>query len=159
MNNMRLFFALLISFLLNISIAFAQAENSSSLIPDLPKAFGQSHPEGNEFWRINHPRLLKKDRDLALREGERDIDASLKTCVACHVVFDEEKTPVTYQSEEYFCRVCHDYVAVKIDCFSCHNSLPDRKLLSQLFDEAIKSKDVSDDKFDLLKNYLEEAPK
>ena len=94
--------------------------------PDVPKATGEPHPEGNEYMRKFHMELMKHDRDMTLREGDRDIDASLKQCFDCHVVKDERTgDPVTYDDERHFCRTCHDYVAVKVDCFMCHRSTPE----------------------------------
>ncbi len=117
----KLLVSVLIMAALLVSPSFAQG-----LFPDIPKALGEPHPEGNEFWRINHPALLSHDRDLTVLEGIRDIDASIKTCVACHAVAGPDAAPVTYESPQNTCRVCHDYTAVKIDCFQCHNSRPER---------------------------------
>ncbi len=120
------------------------------VFPDIPKASGEPHPEGNEFWRVNHPRLLRHDRDLTLREGEREITASLASCVACHSVNGPDSKPVSYESGEYFCRVCHDYAAVRIDCFQCHNSLP-----PELSEGAMLFNDPVDDGMATLLAYLE----
>lgn len=104
------------------------AEERSSLLPDVPAATGDPHPEGNEYWRKNHPRLLLHDRDLTMREGEREVQASLKQCFECHAVKDEAGAYVSYEDERNFCRVCHDYAAVKVDCFMCHRSTPEEGL-------------------------------
>jgi hypothetical protein len=32
---------------------------------------------------------------------------------------------VTVSSPQHFCRSCHDYAAVKVDCFECHASRPE----------------------------------
>ena len=93
--------------------------------PVIPKASGAPHAEGSEYWRINHMQLLKHDRDETMRLGDRDIQASLKECVTCHAVNGDDAEPVSTASDKHFCRTCHDYVAVKIDCFSCHNSKPE----------------------------------
>lgn len=69
--------------------------------------------------------LMKHDRDLTLRDGVREIDASLKGCFDCHTAKDDAGQIVTYESEQHFCRACHEYVAVKVDCFMCHRSTPD----------------------------------
>lgn len=100
-------------------------EGGSGLWPDIPKATGEPHPEGNEWWRKNHPKLLLHDRDLTMRQGERQVQASLKACFECHAVKDEAGNYATYENEQNFCRVCHDFVAVKVDCFTCHRSTPD----------------------------------
>lgn len=98
---------------------------AEGLLPNIPKAIGEPHPEGNEYWRINHPALLSHDRDMTVVDGVRNIDASLAECVSCHAVKGPDAAPVTVESDQHFCRACHDYAAVKIDCFQCHNSVPD----------------------------------
>lgn len=103
----------------------AQAEGRSSLWPDIPEASGTPHPEGNEYWRKQHMKLMVHDRDATVHAGDRAVGASLKGCFECHSVEDEQGTPVTYASDRHFCRVCHDFAAVKVDCFTCHRSTPD----------------------------------
>ena len=98
---------------------------AEGLFPNIPKAIGEPHPEGNAYWRVNHPALLSHDRDQTVLEGIRDVDASLAECVSCHAVKGPDAAPVTVESDQHFCRVCHDYTAVNIDCFQCHNSVPD----------------------------------
>jgi len=120
-----IFRVLLVLALVAGGVGHGEAQERSSLLPDIPKATGEPHPEGNEFWRKNHMNLLRHDRDLTVRFGEREIEASLKGCVTCHAATDDAGQIVTYKSEQNFCRVCHDYVAVKIDCFMCHRSTPD----------------------------------
>ncbi len=106
------------------------APTSQGLV--VPKAVGAPHPEGNEFMRINHAKLLLEARNKTLRLGERNLDFSLKACVACHAVKGADGKPVGYEDSKYFCSVCHKYVAVKIDCFACHNSKPEEYILEQL---------------------------
>lgn len=103
----------------------ASAEERSSLWPEIPKATGAPHPEGNEYWRRNHMNLMRHDRDLTMRQGDRQIEASLKECFTCHAAKDEAGQVVTYESEKHFCRACHDFAAVKVDCFMCHRSTPE----------------------------------
>lgn len=116
----RLIIATLVLFGLTAGVAI-----SGSVYPDIPKATGEAHPEGNEFMRVNHMDLLRHDRDLTMRQGIRDTNYSLAECVTCHAVNGPDAKPVTIKSEEHFCRTCHEYAAVKIDCFQCHNSVPD----------------------------------
>lgn len=116
---------MLIIAILMISALAAVAQERSSLLPEIPKASGAPHPEGNEFWRMKHMDLMLHDRDLTVRDGNRQIAASLKQCFDCHTTTDTGGNVVTYKSEKHFCRVCHDYVAVKVDCFMCHRSTPD----------------------------------
>lgn len=113
---------LVLAFLTLLGLAgMAQAE--SGLLPVVPVATGEPHAEGNEYWRRHHMELMRHDRGLTLREGQRDIEASLAQCFDCHTT-EEAGQPVTYQSEKHFCRSCHEFAAVRIDCFSCHRSTP-----------------------------------
>lgn len=98
--------------------------------PVVPSATGEPHPV-EENWRVNHMVYLKHDRNLTLREGVRDlgpddheIRASIGECFDCHAVEDDTGTPVSFADERHFCRVCHDYAAVSVDCFTCHRSTP-----------------------------------
>ncbi len=120
--------------------------------PDIPKATGAPHPEGNEFWRTNHMYLLKHDRDLTVHEGDRDVQASIAECVTCHAVNGPDAKPVSIASDQHFCRVCHDYAAVKIDCFQCHNSLP-----QELGKAALIFKEPESPTLDVLLAYLQEV--
>jgi hypothetical protein len=120
---MKAFLSVLIVFMgLGFPPALAQP-----LGPVVPKATGNPHPEGNLYWRINHPRLLKHDRNLTVRLGDRNIGASMKACVACHASTDANGEPIRINADKQFCSVCHEYAAVKIDCFECHATVPDKK--------------------------------
>ncbi|MCF6316120.1 MAG: hypothetical protein L3J30_07510 [Marinosulfonomonas sp.] len=103
----------------------ASGASAGSLYPEIPKAVGAAHPEGNAFMRINHMRLLSHDRDEVMRLGNRDTQYSLKECVACHAVTGPDALPVSVKAEGQFCSSCHEYAAVKIDCFQCHSAKPD----------------------------------
>ncbi|MCB1357185.1 MAG: hypothetical protein KDK53_12035 [Maritimibacter sp.] len=98
--------------------------------PVVPPATGEPHPV-DENWRANHMVYMLHDRNLTMRDGIRDlgpedheIKASLAECFDCHAVMDEAGEPVTVADERHFCRVCHDYAAVEVDCFMCHRSTP-----------------------------------
>ena len=101
------------------------AQERSSLLPDVPMATGEPHAEGNAYWRKYHMDMMLHDRDLTMRLGDREVKASLKACFDCHAAKDDSGAIVTIQSEKHFCRTCHDYAAVKVDCFSCHRSTPE----------------------------------
>jgi len=107
-----------------VSSLFALPAMAGELGPVIPKATGAEHPEGNLFMRINHMKLMVHDRDLTMYDGNRQVKYSLKACVECHAVNGEDAQPVAVTNEKHFCRVCHDYTAVKVDCFECHNSKP-----------------------------------
>ncbi len=73
--------------------------------------------------RRYHMKYLKHQRDETLRKGIRGNPYSLKECIACHAV--EDKTTAGARTVKPFCSSCHEYVAVKIDCFSCHTGKAD----------------------------------
>lgn len=76
------------------------------------------------WMRRNHMRALGHQRDATVRDGVRTIRFSLKGCVDCHAVAGADGKPVAYASDQHFCRTCHDYAAVRVDCFECHASRP-----------------------------------
>ena len=69
--------------------------------------------------RRDHMKMLLHQRDRTLREGRRGERVSLKGCVDCHAA---EKTG-SVLGRDGFCSSCHEYAAVKIDCFECHTPL------------------------------------
>jgi len=68
--------------------------------------------------RRDHMKLLLHQRDRTLREGVRTTRFSLKGCIDCHA---DAKTG-SVLGEDGFCSSCHEYTAVKIDCFECHSA-------------------------------------
>lgn len=70
-----------------------------------------------EEMRRNHMEMLKHQRDRTLRAGIRGEPASLNACIECHA---SQKTGSVLGGKENFCESCHSYVAVKLDCFECH---------------------------------------
>jgi len=95
------------------------------LLPVIPEGQGASCVEDTDFMRRNHMDLLKHQRDLTVLEGVRTKQYSLKECLDCHVVYGPDEVAVTVSSPSHFCRACHDYAAVSIDCFECHASRPE----------------------------------
>lgn len=105
----------------------ACAQEGSRLGPVIPKAKGKRCVADTDFMRRSHMTLLTHDRDRTARQGVRPVKGSLKGCVDCHAVPGKAGKPVSYKDPKHFCRVCHDYVAVKLDCFECHRSTPEAK--------------------------------
>lgn len=96
--------------------------------PAIPKAVqGEQCVEPTDFMRRNHMDLLLHQRDETVHRGIRSKQHSLKGCLACHVVKDAQNQPVTAADPRHFCSQCHQYAAVKIDCFQCHASVPDTR--------------------------------
>jgi hypothetical protein len=91
--------------------------------PDIPKAVkGEQCVEDTAVMRRNHMDYLRHHRDDALREGIRTETYSLKACLDCHV---EPAGSAQAAQGEHFCKSCHAYAAVHVDCFECHNSRPE----------------------------------
>ncbi len=99
--------------------------NNSVLLPAIPRGQGDHCVADADFMRRNHMTMLMHQRDETVRQGIRGKPFSLKECVACHAVEGPDAMPVTVASPQHFCRACHDYAAVSIDCFQCHASRPD----------------------------------
>jgi hypothetical protein len=132
-----------LSVLLIVAGLFASPAMSGEIGPVVPKATGEPHPEGNLFMRVNHMKLMVHDRDLTMHDGDRQISYSLKACVECHAVNGEDAQPVSVENDKHFCRVCHDYAAVKIDCFECHNSKPETSSSAMLKPELPDSAELA----------------
>ena len=99
--------------------------------PDIPRGQGESCVEDTDFMRRYHMTVLLHQRDDTMLKGIRSKQHSLKECVSCHAVPGADSIPVTVASPKHFCRSCHDYAAVNIDCFDCHASRPEQDLVAQ----------------------------
>ncbi|MCW8916934.1 MAG: hypothetical protein OQK24_13915 [Magnetovibrio sp.] len=90
-------------------------------LPNPAKAFkGEQCVEPNDVMRRNHFEFLKHQRDETLREGIRGQKYSLNDCVDCHAVKSPDVAGGKVRTLKPFCKECHDYAAVSIDCFACH---------------------------------------
>ena len=94
-------------------------------LPSVPKAAGGTCLAPPDVMRREHMAMLMHGRDLTVRFGQRVAGGRLTACVSCHAVSDGKGGAVTVASPRHFCRTCHDYAAVKIDCFECHASRPE----------------------------------
>ncbi len=103
----------------------AQAADDGFPVPRPPKGQGEQCVAPTEVMRRDHMNLLLHKRDQTMQDGIRTKRFSLKECVACHAVAGADGKPVGYDNPKNFCRQCHDYTAVSIDCFECHASKPD----------------------------------
>ena len=106
-------------------VSTAVADVPKPGIPDAIK--GDQCVEDTDFMRKNHMEILLHQRDETMYKGVRTKKHSLKECFTCHVVKDTAGKPVTVSNPKHFCRECHDYAAVSIDCFQCHTSTPGNK--------------------------------
>lgn len=103
--------------------------------PDIPRGKGEACVEDIDFMRRNHMSLLMHQRDDTLRKGIRSKQHSLKECLDCHAVAGADSIPVTFADPKHFCRSCHDYAAVKVDCFQCHASRPAQDVVAKAREE------------------------
>ncbi len=71
--------------------------------------------------RRNHPDMLRHQRDLTVRAGVRGSRVSLNACIDCHA---NRTNGSVLGSRENFCQTCHEFVAVRLDCFECHQATP-----------------------------------
>ena len=112
--------------LANVVIA-ASGGNPAGTVPRpaIPKGQGESCVKETEFMRRNHMDMLMHQRDETVLKGLRSSRYSLKECINCHAVYGPDAIALTSASPQHFCRSCHDYAAVNIDCFQCHASRPE----------------------------------
>ena len=72
----------------------------------------------------NHMNYILHQRDETMHQGIRTSRHSFAECIDCHVQPDEQGNIASIDSNEHFCRTCHEYSAVTIDCFDCHADRP-----------------------------------
>jgi predicted CXXCH cytochrome family protein len=94
-------------------------------LPKPARGQGDKCVADTDWMRRNHMTVLSHQRDDTVHDGIRTERFSLKGCIDCHAVKAADGKPVTIASEKHFCRTCHDYAAVRVDCFDCHASRPE----------------------------------
>ncbi len=98
---------------------------NSTPVPHPPKGQGEHCVADTEFMRKHHMKMLLHHRGEAVHLGVRTPQYDLNRCVSCHAVAGTDGKPVSFDSPQHFCRSCHSYAAVSIDCFECHASRPE----------------------------------
>lgn len=94
-------------------------------MPVIPMGQGEACVADTDFMRRNHMDLLSHQRDKTVFQGLRAEAFSLKDCISCHVVKGPDAKALMVSDPKHFCRSCHDYASVSIDCFQCHASRPE----------------------------------
>lgn len=94
-------------------------------MPSIARGTGDACVAPTDWMRRFHMTALNHKRDDTVHDGIRTPKFSLKGCIDCHQVKGADGKAVTVADERHFCRSCHDYAAVKVDCFECHASRPD----------------------------------
>ena len=102
---------------------------AEGLLPDVPKAKRKYSEktlcvEPKDDMRRNHMNYIMHQRDDTLRKGIRTSKHSLKECIDCHNAPADDGKVASIETKEHFCKSCHTYAAVSIDCFDCHNDKP-----------------------------------
>jgi hypothetical protein len=110
--------------LLSLAVMASAAQAEGVPKPQIPKALQKAEKGHAENMRRNHMNLMIHKRDETVYKGIRTEQYSLKACIACHAVPGPDKQPVSIESPQHFCSTCHEYAAVKVDCFQCHASKP-----------------------------------
>ncbi len=80
--------------------------------------------EPTERMRRMHMDFIKHQRISTVHEGIRSTKYSLTGCVDCHISYDAQAQPQPIDRPDQFCGACHAYVAVDLNCFDCHASVP-----------------------------------
>jgi hypothetical protein len=93
-------------------------------LPKPARGQGEKCVADTDWMRRNHMTVLMHQRDDTVHDGIRTRRFSLKGCIECHAVKDAAGKPVSAASAQHFCRTCHDFAAVRMDCFECHASRP-----------------------------------
>lgn len=111
--------------LLQVTLSMAEGDSRASgprieLPTDAEKCIRPT-----DYMRRNHMNLLLHKRDATMRQGIRKKDASLQGCVDCHSKNDDKGVAIPVNADGQFCSTCHEYAAVKLDCFECHRTTPD----------------------------------
>ncbi len=109
-----------------IMLSGMTAQAGGDIAPKVPidRTKGECVLPGDQM-RREHMKILVHRRDDTMYQGIRGGKAAFSACLNCHMVKDDAGKPVTIESPRHFCRVCHDFAAVKVDCWSCHKSVPD----------------------------------
>jgi len=80
--------------------------------------------EPTDFMRRNHMEVIEHQRDETVHDGIRSTKHSLASCIECHARYDADNTPVPVNAEGQFCIACHEFAAVRMNCFGCHANIP-----------------------------------
>jgi hypothetical protein len=125
--GIKILFLLILLAFSPVSMAAEAASSSLGkvVIPQpLTPANADQCVEPTEIMRRDHMNLLLHQRDETVLNGIRTKKYSLTGCIDCHAQPGENGKIVRAENPEYFCTACHQYTAVKIDCFECHSDQP-----------------------------------
>jgi hypothetical protein len=104
-----------------------QAAEDSHVVPGSRAAKLEHCVEPTPFMRRNHMELILHQRDVTVHTGIHSSKYSIEICVDCHVSYAPDGKPIPINQEGQFCDNCHEYAAVKLDCFQCHATVPEKE--------------------------------
>ncbi len=119
-NSIAGLIALFLTFVLSAAGAVADV-----VTPEVPMGRGAQCVEPIEIMRRDHFEFIKHQRDQTVYHGIRGSKHSLAGCIDCHASKGTDGEVLPMNAEGQFCQTCHTYAAVKIDCFTCHATVPD----------------------------------
>jgi hypothetical protein len=93
--------------------------------------------EPTQYMRRHHMDLIQHQRDATVHQGIRGTRHSLAGCIGCHVGLGSDGHPVAVNAEHQFCRACHEFAAVTVNCFDCHDGVPKGGSLSEAAQAAL----------------------
>ena len=91
---------------------------------EINKVKGQQCVEPAHTMRRKHMEFLKHQREETMRKGIRTKRYSLKNCISCHATQNKNGQHYPVTDSRHFCKACHEYAGVALDCFSCHATKP-----------------------------------
>ena len=94
-------------------------------LPKYPRGQGEACVEPSEVMRRDHYEYLMHHRQVSVHLGVRTKRHSLVGCVDCHAARADNGNYLPVNAPGQFCQSCHEYTAVKMDCFGCHAAVPD----------------------------------
>ena len=106
-------------------LSFSAASIADVTLPSYPKGKGKYCVEPTDVMRRDHFEYLMHHRQSSVHLGVRTKKHSLVGGGDCHASKADDGTYISVNKAGQFCRRCHVYTAVKIDCFSCHAAVPD----------------------------------
>lgn len=102
-----------------------QAAAGENFVTPGSKAAGLKNcVEDTNFMVRNHMELIKHQRHTVVHQGIRDSKHTLAGCIDCHVSRGADQKPISVYSEGQFCKSCHAFTAVDVNCFGCHATVP-----------------------------------
>lgn len=116
---------------IGVAVMLPLIVSAESLVPKPPEA-AKKYNEKTQCvrpiadMRRNHMKYLLHERDETMHEGIRTKQFSLKECIDCHNApgKDGKVASIEDKNHDHFCSTCHNYAAVRIDCFDCHSDKP-----------------------------------